>query len=170
MFRPKFFCSLSAVVLALSIAVTASAAGTVNVSRVVGGYRLTLQTGPALPISQMGTKTGAMQVGGKQAACHITGGGSMSGGMTMHGPTCNHFVAVHVLVAKTNKVVLRARVTITMKPTSSHATIAVPVSMMVGPGGLRDYEYGNDVSAAAGRYSITVTVNGTREMFSAELK
>jgi hypothetical protein len=160
-------------IMAMSAMGFASAAGSqasaITQQKVVAGYRLMLAIGPTQKTSDMGMKGSAMTVGGKPATCRVPGN-AMTSGMNMHAALCNRLVAVHVFNAKTNKVVIRAHVAITMRDTKKHTTIAVPIMMMVGVGGLRDFQYGNNITVGPGAYSIAVTVNGAHTTFTATLK
>lgn len=144
-------------------AAAGSHAGTWTQQKVAGAYRLTLEIGPVQ--ADMG---GEMAVGGKPATCKLPG--KAASGTSMHAPTCNRHVELHVFDAKTNKVQIKARVTISLRNPKKHLTIAVPVMMMMGSNGLKGFHYGNNISAAAGTYAIAVTVNGVHAAFTATLR
>lgn len=149
-------------------AAAGSHAGIWTQQKVAGAYRLTLAIGPAQAMGSMANMGGGMVVGGKPATCRLPG--ETGSGTSMHAPTCNRDIELHVFDAKTNKVQIRARVTISLRNTKKHLTIAVPVMMMMGSGGLKDFHYGNNFSAAAGTYAIAVTVNGVHAAFTATLR
>jgi hypothetical protein len=159
--------------MAMSAIGVASAAGSqasvMTQQKIVAGYRLMLVIGPTQKTSDMAMKGSAMTVGGKPATCRVPGN-AMTSGMNMHATLCNRLVVVHVFNAKTNKVVIQAHVAITMRDTKKHTTVSVPIMMMVGPGGLHDFQYGNNITAGPGDYSVAVTVNSAHTTFTATLK
>ena len=164
---------LASCIVAMSTVGVASAASpqasVLTQQKVVAGYRLLLAIGPTQKTSDMAMQGSAMTVGGKPATCLVPGN-AMTSGMNMHAPVCNRLVAVHVFNARTNKVVIRAHVAITMRNTKGHTTITVPIMLMVGTGGLHDFQYGNNITAGPGAYSVAVTVNGAHTTFTATLK
>jgi hypothetical protein len=162
---------LASCLLSISTVGATWAAGThasvLQQQKVVGGYRLMLQIGPAQTMSAMGNMSGGMTVGGAPATCRMPGKTGTNGS---HGRTCNRHVAVHVFNAKTNKVVLKAHVGITLRDVRKHTSIPVPIQMMVGSSGIHDFQYGNDITADPGSYTIAVTVNKVHTTFAATLK
>ncbi|HEX6506585.1 MAG TPA: hypothetical protein VF221_03045 [Chloroflexota bacterium] len=161
---------MTSAVMALGFVVTASAAttyaGTLREQKVAGPYRLMLVIGPAQNMSEMGSE---MTVGGKAATCRTTGKG-MTSSAPMHAPTCNRHVELHVFDAHTNKVLLAARVGITLRDAKNHMAISVPIMEMMAGSNLRDFHYGNNIHAAPGQYTIKVTVNAVHATFAVKLK
>jgi hypothetical protein len=135
--------------------------------KVVAGYRLILQIGPAQTMGSMSNMSGGMTLGGAPATCRMPGKAGTSGS---HGKTCNRHVAVHVFNAKTNKIVIKAQVAITLQDTRKHTTVSVPIEMMMGSSGIRDFQYGNNIAAGPGTYTVAVTVNKAHTTFAATLK
>lgn len=157
------FCLLPAV---LTAGIAHAAGGmTMTETKTVGSYHVSLSVGLAAAMHMRGVKgTGEMMIAGKSATCSMPKGGGMS--MTTNGKDCNHHIEVHVSNARTHRVITNAHVTITMVNNTKHLTIHVPIMTMEGSKGISDFHYGNNVNAPAGRYTITVTVNGTRAVFS----
>jgi invasion protein IalB len=169
----KCLAGLVSCMVAVSAVGAASAAGSqasvMTQQKVVAGYRLMLEIGPAQNMDGMSNTGGDTPIGGKSATCRLPGKAATSG-MSMHATMCNRHISLHVFNAKTNKVVIRAHVAITMREMKKHMTIAVPIMMMMGSGHVHDFQYGNNVTAGPGAYSVAVTVNGLHAAFAATLK
>lgn len=160
-------------IVAISAVGGASAAGAhasvATQQKVVAGYRLMLEVGPVQKMGEMAEMGGAMTVGGKPATCRMPGK-AVTGGMPRNAKTCNRHISVHVFDARTNKIQIKAHVTITMLDTKKHVTISVPIMMMMGSAGLRDFQYGKNVAAAPGAYTVSVKVNSAHTTFAVTLK
>lgn len=165
----RWLAVVGACLIALSAVSDTWAAGTrvsvIKQQKVVAGYSLVLQLGPTQTMSDMASKTGAMTVGGKSATCRMP-----ANAMVRHGAKCNYHISVLVKNASTNKIVLNAHVAITMRNLRKHTSVSVPIMMMVGAGGLRDFQYGNNITVAAGSYAVVVTVNGAHANFAVSVK
>lgn len=83
----------------------------------------------------------------------------------------NHHLIVHVFDKKTGKALTDAAVTMKFtslngKGTPAAAPVEVPVVVMQAIGkGPSSTHYGNNVTMPAGRYQVTVTVNGKTAVF-----
>lgn len=152
---------------AVSAIGNAAAAGVPTQQKVVAGYRVVLEIGRAQAMSGMENMNGGMTIGGKAATCRMAR--TSSGTATMHTALCNRHVAVQVFDAKTNKVIINARVVISLRDQRKHTRIQVPILMMMSSGGLRSFQYGNNITAAAGVYTVAVTVNRAHLTFAATL-
>ena len=146
----------------------------VSKHKIAGPYRIQLRIGPTEMMGmQMGKNTGERMLGGKNPTC--LGGGhaampTMPSHHAMGERVCNRHVEAHIYTKRTGQVVTHARVTISMRDAAKHMTIMVPIMTMVGThAAMSDYHYGNNVYAGPGRYTVTVTVNGTAATFGVDL-
>ena len=162
-----------ALFLSLGLAALPSRAAGVDKSSVIqqkitGGYRLVLQIGPAEGMNMGGSEMAT----GPHATCSMPGMLSLESkaGTNLQSHICNHHVEMHVYIARTGKVVMHARVSILMRNTTKHTALAVPVAGMMAPTNTRDYHYGNNIYAVAGRYTVTVRVNRTTTAFNLGLR
>ena len=148
----------------IAVAVSASAADVMR-TKTVGTYRVELHLLPAEPFfskEDVATK-------------HPKEGMEIEGGAT---PVMldaashpNHHLVVHIFDTKTGQAITDA--TVTMSFTSLDrkgkyvgAPIEVPVVVMQAIGqGPSSTHYGNNVTMPAGRYKVTVTVNGMTAVF-----
>jgi hypothetical protein len=111
-------------------------------------------------------------IGGKNATCamgmHMK---AMLAGVAKSTPICNYHVEVHVYNKTSSKVVSNAAVTIVMVANGMHSmTITVPIMTMEGMhAGPNDFHYGNKIYAAAGKYTVKVTVNRVKANFGITL-
>ena len=158
---------LAAVSAIGSVAAAGTSAGVPIQQKVAAGYRVVLEIGRAQPMGGMENMNGGMTIGGKPATCRMPG--TSAGGATAHAALCNRHVAVQVFDAQTTKVVIKARVTISLRNQRKHASIQVPILMMMSSGGLRSFQYGNNITAGAGAYMVTVTVNRVHLTFATTL-
>lgn len=129
--------------------------------KVVGGYTIVLQIGPAEMMSMNHhASSGEVMVAGKNATCAMKGMSGMGVSIPdgMHSKTCNHHVEVHVY--KGRKVITSAKVSIAMRDSKKHMTLQVPIMTMMGAHmGASDFHYGNNVYAGSGTYTVTVGVS-----------
>jgi len=142
--------------------------------RVIGSYRIQLQIGPTEMMGmQLSKGAGERMLGGKNPPCLTKGHTAMPTMPSSHamgGTTCNRHVEAHIYNKHTGQVITHARVTISMRDAAKHMTIMVPIMTMIGMHAtMSDYHYGNNVYAGPGRYTVTVTVNGTAATFSLNL-
>lgn len=138
--------------------------GEITQERAAGPYSLILQVGPS---QRMGKGMADEKMLGGQMP-HCMSAAAMSG-MKM-GDTCNHHVELHVFRLHTKQVVKGAKVSIQLVDTRRHATIVVPIMVMIGKNAPpSDYHYGNDVHAAAGTYNVQVKVNAVKATFTVKL-
>lgn len=164
---------LAPVALALGIASTGASAstrsGAVHQQKAAGPYRLILQVGPAEKMSmhRKGT-TGEVMLGGKRAGCTVRG--SSMGSMSMGSSSCNRHIELHAFNRQTGRVITGARVSITLYNIGKRKSMRVPIMSMVGATtGPSDLHYGNNVFAAAGRYTVMVLINRVHTTFSFRL-
>lgn len=139
---------------------------TVTATKVAGSYRITLQIGP---MEQMYTQAQYKHKHPKQGEVMLRGTMAM-GGMGMG--KMNHHLEVHVLSRATGHVVDNAMVSISYqaKDGMSMSPTKVPVAVMMGIGmGMSDVHYGNNVSMAAGTYTVMVKVNATSTSFMVKI-
>jgi hypothetical protein len=158
----------------LSLGAHAMSPSAISQTKVSGSYRLKLVIGPAETMS-MTTKGNAAErmLGGKNATCQM--------GMLMEAvpagvnasmmKTCNYHVEVHVYNKTSGKVVTNATVSIVMVEPGMHGMmITVPIMSMEGMhAGPSDYHYGNNIYAAAGKYTVKVTANKVKANFAVTL-
>jgi len=161
--------------LLLSLGLTALPSGAAGLDKrrviqqkITGGYRLVLQIGPAEGMNMGGSEMAT----GPHATCSMPGMLSLESraGTNLQSRICNHHVELHVYTARTGKVVMHARVSILMRNITGHTAITVPVAGMMAPTNTRDYHYGNNTYAVAGRYTVTVRVNRTTTLFNVGLR
>lgn len=139
---------------------------TVTATKVAGSYRITLKIGP---LEQMYTQAQYKKMHPKHGEVMLRGTMAM-GGMGMG--KMNHHLEVHVLSRARGHVVDNAMVSITYEARSAMAMAPtkVPVSVMMGIGkGMSDVHYGNNVSMAAGTYTVMVRVNTTATSFMVKI-
>jgi hypothetical protein len=150
---------------AIAGAVAAHAADTMR-TKTVGAYRIELHI---LPAESFFSKADV-------AAKNVKEGMEIEGGAAPVAPDAdshpNHHLVVHVFDKKSGKAVTDATVTMSLVPLdakgrSSGAASDVPVVVMQAVGkGPTSTHYGNNVAMPAGRYSVTVTVNGQKAVFA----
>ncbi len=150
---------LAAFVSATLIGAAANAANVVQ-TKTAGAYRIELNVLPAEPFFSK------QEVADK----HVQNGMEVEGGaapVAMDAATHpNHHLVVHVFDKKTGKAETGAAVTMSFEPVDrkgkpAGAAQQVPVVIMQAVGkGPRSTHYGNNVTMPAGRYRVTVTVNG----------
>ncbi len=147
-----------------AIVVAAHAADAMK-TKTVGDYRVELHVLPAEPFFSKADI----------AAKNIKEGMEIEGGATPVPPDAdshpNHHLVVHVFDKKTSKAVTDATVTMSFvardakaKPTGASSEVPVVVMQAVGKGPASTH-YGNNVTMPAGRYDVTVTVNGKKAEF-----
>ena len=148
----------------IAVAVSASAADAIR-TKTVGSYRVELHVLAAEPFFSKEDV----------AAKHPKEGMEIEGGAT---PVMldaashpNHHLVVHVFDKKTGQAATDATVTMSFtsldrKGNYVGAPIEVPVVVMQAIGkGPSSTHYGNNVTMPAGRYRVTVTVNGLTAVF-----
>jgi len=165
--RKWFF--IAACVSALLVAVIAGTvpahAADVMQTKTVGTYRVELHVLPAEPFFSK------QDVADK----HVKDGMEIEGGAAPVAPDAdshsNHHLIVHVFDKKTGKVVSDATVTMSFvaldgkgSPAGTPSDVAVVVMQAIGKGPASTH-YGNNVTMPAGRYRVTVTVNGKQVVF-----
>lgn len=164
---------LALVVLALGVTSGRASASThssaMHQQKTVGPYRLVLQVGPAEKIlMHRKGATGEVMRAGKQATCTVRG--SSMDGMSMGSTACNRLVELHIYDRNTGHVIINAHVAIRMYDLGTRKSMQVPIMSMVGATtGLSDLHDGNNVFAAAGRYTVKVPINRVRTTFSFRL-
>lgn len=139
---------------------------TVTATKVAGSYRITLKIGP---MEQMYTQAQYKHTHPKHGEVMLRGAMAM-GGMAMG--KMNHHLEVHVLSRTTMHVVDNAMVSISYEARDgmSMSPTKVPVAIMMGIGmGMSDVHYGNNVSMAAGAYTVMVKVNATAASFTVKI-
>jgi hypothetical protein len=171
-------CSVAAAALAAALALTPNAQAAskpaVSMSKVAGSYKIALVIGAAETMSMnMHGHASERMIGGKNVTCSmsmqmeamVVGAASM--------PMCNHHVEVHVHNKSNGKVITNAAVTIVLQSNGMHGAsmmIRVPIMTMEGMNaGSSDFHYGNNINAAAGKYTVHVTVNRVKADFSVSL-
>jgi len=134
-------------------------------TKTVGPYKVELHVLPAEPFfskEDVATK-------------HLKEGMEVEGGATPlmldAASHPNHHLVVHVFDGKTRRVLTDATVTMKFTPLgkelSAAVDVEVPVVVMQAIGkGPSSTHYGNNVSMPAGRYNVTVTINGQPADFS----
>jgi hypothetical protein len=155
-------------VYVLMLAVTSvgtTKAADVTRTKTVGPYKAELHVLPAEPFFSKEDV----------AAKHLKEGMEIEGGanpvMLDAASRPNHHLVVHVFDRKTHKTLTNATVTMKFAPLgdgpSTAAAVEVPVVVMQAIGkGPSSTHYGNNVSMPAGRYDVTVTINGQPTDFS----
>jgi hypothetical protein len=148
--------------LVLTAAGAASAAGSIQQTRHVGAYGITLMVEGPVTTHMMGSGSGAeTMAGGKNPTCVFKGSLGPSGGKT-----CNHHIEVHI--TRNGKVDINASVSITLTNTRTHAVSKVPIMAMFGKD-VRDYHFGNNVYVPAGTYMVSVKADTARARFTVKL-
>jgi hypothetical protein len=152
-------------VSAMLIGASANAADTMQ-TKVAGPYRIELHVLPAEPFY---TK---QEVADKQ----LTNGMEIEGGAAPVAANAdshpNHHLVVHVFDRKSGQVVTDAAVAMNFvlldaKDQAVGAPVTVPVVIMQAIGkGPASTHYGNNVNMSAGRYRVTVAVNGRNAVFA----
>jgi hypothetical protein len=149
---------------AIVLSASANAADTMR-TKTVGPYRVELHVLPAEPFFSKEDV----------AAKHVKEGMEIEGGaapvMLDAASHPNHHLIVHVFDKKTGKALTDATVTMKFsslngKGSPAGAPVDVPVVVMQAIGkGRSSTHYGNNVTMPAGRYQVTVTVNGKTTVF-----
>jgi hypothetical protein len=134
-------------------------------TQTIGAYRVELHVLPAEPFFSKEDV----------AAKHVTEGMEIEGGATPVMPDApshpNHHLVVHVFDKKTSQAVTDVTVTMSFAPLDrkdkpAGLPIEVPVVVMQAIGkGPASTHYGNNVTMPAGRYKVTVSVNGQTAVF-----
>ncbi len=149
----------------IAVAVSASAADVMR-TKTVGTYRVELHLLPAEPFfskEDVATK-------------HPKEGMEIEGGAT---PVMldaashpNHHLVVHIFDTKTGQAITDATVTMSFvsldpkaKPSGAPTEVSVVVMQAIGKGPASTH-YGNNVAMPAGRYNVSVTVNGQKVVFA----
>jgi hypothetical protein len=156
---------LAALVAAIAGAFAANAADVMQ-TKTIGAYRVELHVLQAEPFFSKADV----------AAKGVKDGMEIEGGATPVAPDAashpNHHLVVHVFDKQTGKVVADATVTMSFvaldgKGNPAGAPAEVPVVLMQAIGkGPASTHYGNNVTMPAGRYSVTVTINGQKADFA----
>jgi len=157
---------LIAVLVSAIVGAVAANAADVMQKRTVGTYRVELHVLPAEPFFSKADV----------AAKNVKEGMEIEGGAAPVAPDAdshpNHHLVVHVFDKKTGKVVTDATVTMSFvaldakgKPSGAANDVAVVVMQAIGKGAASTH-YGNNVTMHAGRYDVTVTVNGQKADFA----
>jgi hypothetical protein len=163
-----------AAALVLTPDVQGSSKASVSMSKVAGSYKIALIIGAAETMSMnMHGHASERMIGGKNATCsmsmHMQ---AMIAGLATK-QMCNHHVEVHVHNRANGKVITNAAVTIVLQSKGMHGAsmmIKVPIMTMEGMhAGTSDFHYGNNIYAAAGKYTVHVTVNRVKADFSVSL-
>jgi hypothetical protein len=157
---------LAALITAIAHAGSANAADVMS-TKSIGSYRVELQVLPAEPFFSRQDV----------AAKHLTEGMEIEGGASpvmLDAPSHpNHHLVVHVYDKRTGQAFADAVVTMNFVPLDRRgspegAAVEVPVVVMQAIGkGPASTHYGNNVTMPAGRYRVTVTVNGKKAVFTA---
>lgn len=165
--------SADAAVVAHGTADMGMGMGTVKVSTMAGGYKLTLIIGP---MEQMYTQAQYKKMHPKKGEIMLRGTMNMGGmgmGMGMHAP--NRHLELHVMDLKTMRPVGDAMVSISYGPVVAMGQMAmkptkVSIAVMEGIGmGMSDIHYGNNVYMAHGQYHVWAHVNRVRAAFVVKL-
>jgi hypothetical protein len=157
---------MAALYAAVSAGAVAANAADVMQTKTVGTYRVELHVLPAEPFFSK------QDVADK----HVKEGMEIEGGAAPVAPDAdshpNHHLIVHVFDKKSGKVVSDATVTMSFaaldakgNPAGTPTEVAVVVMQAIGKGPASTH-YGNNVTMPAGRYIITVTVNGKNAIFA----
>jgi hypothetical protein len=156
---------LAAAVVAATAAAIPANAEDVTSAKTAGAYRLELHVLPAEPFFSKADV----------AAKQVKEGMEIEGGATPVMPDAashpNHHLVVHVFDRKTRQAVTDATVTMSFasldrKRSPAAGQIEVPVVVMQAIGkGPASTHYGNNVTMPAGRYKVTVGVNGKTAVF-----
>jgi hypothetical protein len=154
----------AAVVAATAVAIPANAEDVMS-AKTAGAYSLELHVLPAEPFFSKADV----------AAKQVKEGMEIEGGATPVMPDAashpNHHLVVHVFDRKTRQAVTDATVTMSFasldrKRSPADRQIEVPVVVMQAIGkGPASTHYGNNVTMPAGRYKVTVSVNGKTAVF-----
>jgi hypothetical protein len=157
--------TLIATAMVVMLIGAAANAADVTQTKTVGPYRIELNVYPAEPFF---TK---QEVADK----HVQNGMEIEGGaapVAMDAASHpNHHLVVHVFDKQGGKAETAASVTMRFEPVDSKGKSAgaaqeVPVVIMQAIGkGPQSTHYGNNVTMPAGRYRVTVTVNGKQVVF-----
>ncbi len=167
-FGKWFFIAASVSALCVAViagAVAAHAADTMQ-TKTAGTYRVELHVLPAEPFFSKADV----------AAKNVKEGMVIEGGAAPVAPDAdshpNHHLVVHVFDKPTGKVVSDATVTMSFvaldakgNPTGTPSDVPVVIMQAVGKGPASTH-YGNNVTMPAGRYSVSVTVNGQKAVFA----
>jgi hypothetical protein len=156
---------MAACVSTIAGAVAAHAADVMR-TKTAGTYRVELHVLPAEPFFSKADV----------AAKNVKEGMEIEGGAAPVAPDAdshpNHHLVVHVFDKKTGRVVTDATVTMSVvsldasgKPAGAPTDVPVVVMQAVGMGPASTH-YGNNVTMPAGRYGVTVTVNGQKVVFA----
>lgn len=140
-------------------------AAEVTQKRIVGAYRVELDILPTEPFFSK------QDVADKQ----VKEGMEIEGGAAPVAPNAdshpNHHLVVHVFDKKSHGVITDATVTMSFVPHNGKGSVAaapivvpVVVMQMIGKGPPSTH-YGNNVTMPAGRYLVTVVVNGKKVVF-----
>ena len=157
---------LSALTLTIvALAPSAAYAADLMQTKAVGEYRVELHLLPAEPFFSQADV----------AAKHLKEGMEIEGGaapVTPDGDShANHHLVVHVFNKKTRQPITDATVTMSFASLDSKGNpagepVEVPVVVMQAIGqGPSSTHYGNNVTMPAGRYRITVTIDGQSAVF-----
>jgi hypothetical protein len=163
---PRGKCFLIAVCVPLIAAAFAARAADVMQTKTAGAYRVELHVLPAEPFVSKADV----------AAKNVKEGMEIEGGATPVAPDAdshpNHHLVVHVFDSKTSQAVTDATVTMSFvsldaqgKPGGAPNEVPIVVMQAVGKGPASTH-YGNNVTMPAGRYSVAVTVNGQKAVFT----
>jgi hypothetical protein len=157
--------AIAAISVAMFAAGPANAADTMQ-TKVAGPYRIELHVLPVEPFYTKQDVTDKKLTDGME----IEGGAAPVAANADSHP--NHHLVVNVSDKKTGKVVTDAAVSMSFvlldaKDGAVGAPVAVPVVVMqmIGKGSASTH-YGNNVTMAAGRYRVTVAVNGRNVVFA----
>jgi hypothetical protein len=163
MFTYRKWLLSAAVVAATAVAIAANAEE--GMSKTVGAYRVELHVLPAEPFFSK-EDIAAKQV---KEGMEIEGGAAPIMPDAASHP--NHHLVVHVFDRKTGQAVTGATVSLSFasldgKRSPAGGQIEVPVVVMQAIGkGPASTHYGNNVTMPAGRYKVTVSVNGKTGVF-----
>ncbi len=156
---------IAALASAIGGAVAANAADVMQ-TKTVEAYRVELHVLPAEPFFSKADV----------AAKNVKEGMEIEGGAAPVAPDAdshpNHHLVVHVFDKQTAKVVTDATVTMNFvaldakgNPAGTAAEVHIVLMQAIGKGPASTH-YGNNVTMPAGRYSVTVTVNGQKAVFA----
>jgi len=156
---------IAACVPAIVIGASANAADVMH-TKTVGVYRVELHVLPAEPFFSKADV----------AAKNVKEGMEIEGGATPVAPDAdshpNHHLVVHVFDKKTSQAITDATVTMSFvsldpkaKPSGAPTEVSVVVMQAIGKGPASTH-YGNNVAMPAGRYNVSVTVNGQKADFA----
>jgi hypothetical protein len=155
---------LLALIAATAIAASANAADVMR-ANTVGPYRVELHVLPAEPFFSK-EEVAAKQV---KEGMEIEGGAAP---VKLDAPSHpNHHLVVHVFDTKSREPITDAMVSMSFasldrKRGRAGEQIEVPVVIMQAIGkGVSSTHYGNNVTMPAGRYKVTVSINGRAAIF-----